>query len=254
MAGKAALITGSAGGIGGAAAELFCAQGAKVLLVDRDAGALAERAAAIRARVPGAEVDACVADVTDPAQAADAVRQAVDRFGALHVLVSNAAVRYLAPVAQADPAEWQALLAVNVVGGVNFCKAALPALRRQPGSSVVIVSSTYALVGRKDFGAYDAAKAALLSITRTLAWEEAEHGIRVNAVCPGGTLTPFTIGRAKARGLEERQLRAQAKEDTLLKRWAEEIEVAYPILWLASDEASFVTGAILPVDGGTSIM
>ena len=116
------------------------------------------------------------------------------------------------------------------------------------------MSSTYALVGRKDFGAYDATKAALVSMTRTLAWEEASHGIRVNAVCPGGTLTPYTVGRAQARGLDEETLRGQSKADTLLKRWGQEREIAYPILWLASDEASFVTGAVLPVDGGTSIM
>ena len=84
--------------------------------------------------------------------------------------------------------------------------------------------------------------------------EEAAHGIRVNAVCPGGTLTPFTVGRAQARGVAEAELRGQAKSDTLMRRWGEADEIAYPILWLASDEASFVTGATLAVDGGTSIM
>ena len=181
---------------------------------------------------------------------ADAVARTEAAFGALHVLVSNAAIRYLSPIADADPARWDALLAVNVRGAVHAAKSALPLLRRQLGSSIVIVSSTYALVGRKDFGAYDATKAALVSMTRTLAWEEASHGIRVNAVCPGGTLTPYTVGRAQARGLDEETLRGQSKADTLLKRWGQEREIAYPILWLASDEASFVTGAVLPVDGG----
>jgi 2-hydroxycyclohexanecarboxyl-CoA dehydrogenase len=254
LAGRTALITGSAGGIGAATAQLFCAQGAKVTLVDRDAGAVKERVAAIRKNVPGAQVEACAADVTDPAQCAAAVKQAVEAHGALNVLVSNAAVRYLSPVASADVSKWRDLLAVNVLGCVNVCKAALPELRRGGRGSIVIVSSTYALVGRGDFGAYDASKAALLSMTRTLAFEEAGHGIRVNAVCPGGTLTPFTIGRARERGLNEEQLRSQSKPDALLKRWGEEKEIAYPILWLASDEASFVTGAVLPVDGGTSIM
>jgi meso-butanediol dehydrogenase/(S,S)-butanediol dehydrogenase/diacetyl reductase len=253
MTGKVALITGSAGGIGAAAAELFCTHGAKVLLVDRDE-AVTKRAEVIRKRVAGAEVDACVADVTDAAQSAKAVKQAVQRFGSLNVLVSNAAIRYLESIEKADTEQWQALLSVNLLGAVNFCKAALPSLRGQPGANIVLLSSTYAVVGRKHFGAYDATKAALLSLTKTLAWEESEHGIRVNAVCPGGTLTPFTVGRGKARGLTEDLMRKEAKADNLLKRWAEEKEIAYPVLWLASDEASYVTGATLMVDGGTSVM
>lgn len=254
MAGRIALISGGAGGIGGTTGELFCAHGGKVLLADRNAAALEGMAAAIRERVPGAAVAVCAADVTRPEDAARAVAQAVAQFGALNVLVNNAAVRYLAPVAEADIAQWEALLAVNLMGAVNMCKAALPELRKVAGASVVNVASTYALVGRKGFGAYDAAKAALLSLTRTLAFEEAMHGVRVNAVCPGGTLTPFTIGRGVARGLSETAMRAEYKADTLLKRWGEEKEVAYPIMWLASGEASYMTGATLMVDGGTSIM
>jgi meso-butanediol dehydrogenase/(S,S)-butanediol dehydrogenase/diacetyl reductase len=254
MAGRIALITGGAGGIGAAAGELFCTHGGKVLLADRDAAALAHMAQAIRERVPGAEIEVCAADVTRPEDAARAVRQAVASFGALNVLVNNAAVRYLSPIAEADTAKWNEVLQVNLLGAVNLCQAALPELRKQADASVVNVASTYGVVGRAQFGAYDASKAALISLTRTLAFEEAGHGVRVNAVCPGGTLTPFTVGRGAARGRSEDQLRAEAKADSLLKRWAEEKEVAYPIMWLASTEASFITGASLMVDGGTSIM
>jgi 2-hydroxycyclohexanecarboxyl-CoA dehydrogenase len=261
MKNKCALISGAAGGIGAATAELFCVHGAKVLLVDRDEARLTERLALLKERVPGATAQIHRAQVDDAAQCDQAVAQAVEAFGGLDVLVNNAAVRYLSRVEHANPDEWRRLHSVNVLGALNFARAALPALRKRKGSSIVNVSSTYALVGRGDFGAYDATKAALLSLTRTLAHEEASHGIRVNAVCPGGTLTPYTVGRAQARGdagqtsqQVEEQLRQQPKSDTLLKRWGEEIEVAYPILWLASDEASFVTGAVLPVDGGTSIM
>ena len=254
MQGRIALITGAAGGIGVATAELFCAQQAKVLLVDRDAWVLEQQVASIRGRVPGAMVEAHVADVTDHVQAAGAVAGAVKVFGELNVLINNAAVRYLSPVVDADLGQWEKVLAVNLLGAVTMSKAALPALRRSKNGCIVILSSTYAMVGRRGFGAYDASKAALLSLTRTLAFEEAEHGIRVNAVCPGGTLTPYTISRAKGRGLSETDLRGQAKADTLLKRWGEVLEIAYPIMWLASNEASFVTGATLMVDGGTSIM
>lgn len=254
MQGRIALITGGAGGIGAATAALFCAQQARVLLVDRDATTLEQQAASIRGRIPGALLEAHVADVTDEVQAAGAVTRAVTAFGRLNVLINNAAVRYLSPVADANPDQWEKVLAVNLLGAVKMSKAALPELRRSTNSCIVNLSSTYAMVGRKDFGAYDASKAALLSLTRTLAFEGAEHGIRVNAVCPGGTLTPYTVGRAEGRGLSEADLRGQAKADTLLKRWGEVLEIAYPILWLASNEASFVTGATLMVDGGTSIM
>ncbi len=111
------------------------------------------------------------------------------------------------------------------------------------------VSSCYGVRGRAGFAAYDASKAALIAVTRSLAAEAAPQ-VRANAVCPGGTLTPFTVGRAAARGRSEDQMRAEPKADSLLKRWAEPREVAYPILWLASDEASYVNGAVLMVDGG----
>lgn len=261
MVNKCALITGAAGGIGAATAELFCAQGARVLLVDRDEERLTEQLANIRDRVPGAVVHMHRADVDDPSQCETAVARALTVLGGLDVLVNNAAVRYLASIGNADPVQWRRLHEVNVLGALNFSRAALPALRARKRAAIVNVSSTYALVGRGDFGAYDATKAALLSLTRTLAHEEAANGIRVNAICPGGTLTPYTVGRAQARAdatqsaqQVEARLREQSKADTLLKRWGEAIEVAYPILWLASDEASFITGAILPVDGGTSIM
>jgi meso-butanediol dehydrogenase/(S,S)-butanediol dehydrogenase/diacetyl reductase len=103
-------------------------------------------------------------------------------------------------------------------------------------------------------GLYDATKAAALALTRVLACEEAQHGIRANAVCPSSTLTPWTVGRAGARGMSVEELKQKGAAPCLLNRWAEAEEVAYPILWLASDEASFITGITLPVDGGLSAM
>jgi meso-butanediol dehydrogenase/(S,S)-butanediol dehydrogenase/diacetyl reductase len=254
MAGKIALVTGGGGGIGGATGRLFCAEGAKVLLVDRNADMLNSMADEIRAGVPNAAVNTFAADVSDFAQATGAVQAAVKAFGGLNTLVSNAAIRNHDSVAQADRSDWEKLVSTNLIGAANFCKAAVGELRKHKNSSVVIVSSCYAVMGRKGMPIYDATKAALLSLTRSFAWEEAEHGIRVNAVCPGGTLTPFTVGRGIARGLTEEQMRAQVKPDSLLRRWAEPMEVAYPILWLASDEGSYITGTTLMVDAGLSIM
>ncbi len=237
LAGKVALITGGAGGIGAAVGALFLEHGAKVLLVDQTLS-------------PQAGPEVIAADVTKPAHAERAVALALEKFGSLSVLVNNAAYRNTDSVADANLDEWRKVLETNLLGAVNFSKAALAALRAAGKASIVNVSSCYAVRGRRGFAAYDASKAALLALTRTLAAEEAQHGIRVNAVCPGGTLTPFTLGRGKARGRSEADLRAEQKGDALLKRWAEPIEVAYPILWLASDEASYVTGATLMVDGG----
>jgi meso-butanediol dehydrogenase/(S,S)-butanediol dehydrogenase/diacetyl reductase len=254
LAGAIAIITGGGGGIGAATGALFCQHGAKVLLVDHDAQALETTRSAILDANRDAEIEALAGDVTRFEDAARAVSRVCQAFGGLNVLVNNAAIRDLAPIAEADTERWAEVMSVNVLGAVNFCKAAVAELRKSGKSSVVNVSSCYTAKGRKGFGAYDATKAALIALTRTFASEEAKQGIRANAVCPGGTLTPFTLGRHKARGIDETTLRAAPKPDALLDRWAEAREIAYPILWLASDEASFVTGATLMVDGGCSIM
>jgi meso-butanediol dehydrogenase/(S,S)-butanediol dehydrogenase/diacetyl reductase len=157
-------------------------------------------------------------------------------------------------VEKSDIEEWQRLYSINVLGAVNFCKAALPALRHDGKGSIVNLSSCYAVVGRSGMSIYDATKAALLSLTRSLACEEAPHGIRVNAVCPGGTLTPYTVGRAVASGRKAEEMPSDERTDSLLRRWAKPEEVAFPVLWLASNESSYVTGATLMVDGGLSIM
>jgi 2-hydroxycyclohexanecarboxyl-CoA dehydrogenase len=254
MAGKCAIITGGGGGIGSATAALFCAEGAKVLLVDRDEAALGAAADRVRGAGEAAALDRFVCDITVPEQAAAAVAHAIAAFGALDVLVNNAAIRRVAPVAASQLADWRAVIDVNVLGAVNFCAAAAPALRAAGHASVVNVSSVYGVMGREDWGIYDATKAALLALTRSFACEEAKHGVRVNAVCAAATLTPFTIGHARARGKTEADLRREGIPVNLLGRWAEPLEMAYPILWLASDEASFVTGATFMIDGGRSIV
>jgi 2-hydroxycyclohexanecarboxyl-CoA dehydrogenase len=240
MQGKVALITGGGAGIGAATARLFRAEGAQVMVVDAN-------------RVE-ADYPAIVADVADEAQALAAVRQTLKAFGRVDVLVNNAAMRNYSAVAEAKPSEWQAVVAVNLGGAANYCRAALPAMRTGGRGSIVNVSSCYAVAGRKGMGLYDATKAALLSLTRTLACEEAAHGIRANAVCPGSTLTDFHIGRARAAGKSVQTLRDERQSTSLLGRWASPEEIAWPILWLASEEASFVTGATLMVDGGLSII
>jgi meso-butanediol dehydrogenase/(S,S)-butanediol dehydrogenase/diacetyl reductase len=193
-------------------------------------------------------------DVTREADAHRLVEETTARLGGLHCLVNVAGVRVYAPLAEADAAEWERIIGVNVLGTAHCCKAAIPRLRAAGRGTIVNVSSVYGVMGRTGMGQYDTTKAAVLGLTRALAVEEAPHGIRVNAVCPGGTITPYHIRRAAARGVSEAQMRAERAGDNLLRRWAEPREIAYPILFLASAESSFVTGATLMVDAGRSIL
>jgi meso-butanediol dehydrogenase/(S,S)-butanediol dehydrogenase/diacetyl reductase len=237
--GKVALITGGGAGIGAATARLFCQEGAALMLVDADAAALARTSASIREQMPEARIAQCVADVADAGQATAAVQQVLAAFSRLDVLVNNAAMRNHSALADATPEEWLAVVGVNLLGAANYCRAALPALRDARKSSIVNVSSCYAVTGRAGMGLYDASKAGLLALTRTLAFEEAVHGVRTNAVCPGSTLTEFHIERARTAGKSLEKLKGERSDNSLLARWASPEEIAWPILWLASDEASY---------------
>ncbi len=254
LPGKSAIITGGGAGIGAAIAKLFCAEGAAVTLVDLDEAALQATCAAIRTEHANALVAYFVAEISHRDAPEAALAMALQAHGHLDTLINNAAMRSASALADASPDEWHALLGVNLVGTANFCRAALPALRKRQGSSIVNVSSCYAVTGRKGMGLYDASKAALLALTRTLAFEEAPYGIRVNAVCPGSTLTDFHVKKAQAVGKPIDQLKTERQATSLLARWASPDEIAYPVLWLASSEASFITGTTLMVDGGLHVM
>jgi len=254
MAGRRAVVTGAGAGIGAATAFAFCREGAAVLLVDRDAGALRRTRELIADAVPGARLDSLEADVSDEAAAMEAVARATAAWGGLDTLVNNAAMRNYSAAADATPQEWQAMVAVNLVGMANHCRAALPALRASGQGSIVNVSSCYAVTGRKGMALYDATKAAQLAYTRTLACQEAAHGVRANAVCPGSTLTEFHVQRAERGGKSVAQLRTERRDTSLIGRWATPEEIAWPILWLASAEASFITGTTLMADGGLHAM
>jgi 2-hydroxycyclohexanecarboxyl-CoA dehydrogenase len=254
LAGKAALITGGGSGIGAATARLMCSEGAKVMLVDSNPEGLANTHKAIAECVPGASIGTFQADVRDTTKAISSVEETLRAFTRLDILVNNASMRNYSAISDAKPEEWQAMANVNLIGTANYCRAALPTLRKTDGASIVNVSSAYAVAGRKGMGLYDATKAGMLAMTRTLACEESVYGIRVNAVCPGSTLTNFHTKRAQAAGKSIEQLKTERQSKSLLTRWAAPEEIAWPIIWLASDEASFITGATLMVDGGLSVI
>lgn len=254
LANRVALITGGGGGIGAATGKLFAEEGAAVALVDNDPAAVESVAGSIRASVHGAAVLPLTADVAQEADARRAVEETLARFEALHIVVNVAGIRLYTPLVEADAKDWERILGVNVLATAYTCKAAVPHLRTAGGGAVVNVSSVYGVMGRAGMGQYDTTKAALLGFTRALAVEEAPHKIRVNVVCPGGTITPYHIKRAAESGVSEAQLRASRQRDNLLGRFAEPREIAYPILFLASEESSFITGTTLMVDAGRSIV
>jgi NAD(P)-dependent dehydrogenase (short-subunit alcohol dehydrogenase family) len=255
MTGRVALVTGGGGGIGEATARLFAEEGAAVAVVDVDRCAADAAAAGIAAAVPGARVVSLAADVAREAEARRVVDETVGRFGGLHALVNVAGIRVYTPLAEATAEDWERIVDVNVLATAFCAKAAIPRLRAAGDATIVNVSSVFGVLGRAGMGQYDTTKAAVLGFTRALAVEEARHRIRVNAVCPGGTITRYHITRAAQQGVSEDELRrSRAQDNGLFGRWAEPREVAYPILFLSCPESSFITGTTLMVDAGKSVI
>ena len=253
LAGKIAIITGAAGGIGSATALLFCEEGASLVMVDLPDSPLQDVVNGILKKIPSAQIEIVFADVGKEASLKLIADSAMRRFEKIDILVNNAGVRAYEALAQTTASTWEKILSVNLLSYAYLIRECLPYLRASKQASVINISSTHAVNPRIGMGQYDVAKAGIVSLTKTLAFEEAVHGIRVNAVCPGLTLTPFHVKRAQAEGKTEQDLRQEDVTHNIQKRWSEPREIAYPILWLASNEASFVTGSVLMVDGGTRV-
>ena len=253
LAGKIAIITGAAGGIGSATALLFCEEGASLVMVDLPDSPLQDVVNGILKKIPSAQIEIVFADVGKEASLKLIADSAMRRFEKIDILVNNAGVRAYEALAQTTASTWEKILSVNLLSYAYLIRECLPYLRASKQASVINISSTHAVNPRIGMGQYDVAKAGIVSLTKTLALEEAVHGIRVNAVCPGLTLTPFHVKRAQADGKTEQDLRQEDVTHNIQKRWSEPREIAYPILWLASNEASFVTGSVLMVDGGTRV-
>ncbi len=237
---KVVIVTGAGSGIGEATARRFSEEGARVLLAG-DTQAKLDRVAAT---LPPERTRVQRTDVADPQQVEAMVRAAVDAFGRLDVLVSNAGVAPEGAVGDASLDDWKKTMDTNAGGVFHGAKAALPELIRSKGC-IVNTASVSGLGGDWALACYNASKGAIVNLTRSLALDYGKDGVRVNAVCPSLTLTPMTEDMQGNKELMDR-----FNDRIALGRAAEPREIAAVIAFLASDDASFVTGVNLPVDGG----
>ena len=236
---RVAIVTGAASGIGAATARAFGAEGARVVIADVDA----EQGAAVAREIAGRFEHV---DVGDAGAVDMLVRDTAAREGRLDVLVSNAFATVVGPLDSLDVDGWRRTLEVTLTAGFTALRAAAPLMRAQRSGSVVNVASISGLGGDRGLAAYNAAKAGVVNLTRTAALELAPSGVRVNAVCPGLVDTP-PLRRAFAIAPDRRPV---AEAAIPLRRLARPEEIARVILFLASDDASYVTGAAIVVDGG----
>ena len=244
---KVAIVTGAGAGIGKGTAELMAEEGAKVVVAELDPRTGAETAAAIQAR--GGQAHFVQADVSREADAKNITDEAVRKFGRVDILVNNAAVFVLKGFG-ASVEEWQKSLGVNVIGNALVSRYAVEAMKKAGGGAIVNLASISSLVAQPDFFAYSATKAAILQMTRCMAMDLGPHKIRVNAVCPGTILTEASERHMKQSGLTFEQFNAEEGEKTLLGRIGQVREVAAAIVFLASEDASYITGSHVMVDGG----
>lgn len=246
---KVALVTGGGAGIGEAIARRFAVEGARVLVADIDARAASAVAAAIVAS--GGVAEALAADVSREDDARRITGRAIELWSGVDILVNNAASFVHKRVEDATAADWNTVLGVNVLG-TSFCsKYAVAAMKQRGGGSVVNVASINGLVAMPEWMTYNASKAAIVEMSKSMAMDLAAFNIRVNCVCPGMTMTPALLRAIDEIGVSvDEAMQAHLAPHALIKRWGTPQEIAAGVLFLASDEASYVTGTTLVIDGG----
>jgi len=246
MTGKVALVTGGGSGIGRATAELFAERGGAVVVADvNEAGA---KATVEGIAAQGRRAEAVRCDVTCWADVEGAVEAVRRLFGRIDVAINTVGILRISPLTETRDDDWSRVLQVNLTGAFHVTKAAMRAMQAQGGGAIVHIASRAAIQVKEGHGAYAASKAGIVQLTKVAALEGARHGVRVNCACPGFTDTPFT------RSAHGEEAFAGWERSCPLGRVARPEEIARALLFLASDEASFITGAALTVDGGRTIV
>jgi 2-hydroxycyclohexanecarboxyl-CoA dehydrogenase len=251
---KVAIITGGGAGIGKACALRFAREGYRVVIAD-----ISEEDGQYcldTIRGDRGEAIFCRGDVSQEVDCQAWAQTALDEWGRIDTLVANAGVQIAGDLFEATEADWERVIGVNLKGVAHSCKAVLPTMVEQGSGAIVMISSINALVGVAGgrMPLYDASKAGVLALTRSLAIAHGQDGIRVNAICPGVTVTEYHERRAATRGQTPEELRASLKGHALLGKPAEPYQIASAVYFLASADASHITGQSLIVDGGLTAM
>ncbi|MEM8498014.1 MAG: SDR family oxidoreductase [Pseudomonadota bacterium] len=243
---KTVVITGATSGIGAATARVMAAQGARLLLLGRNA----ERAKRVQKTVvdEGGVAETFIGDVSESTTAEAAVKQALQSFGHLNALVNAAGVIYRGNAVQTSDQQWRDSMSANVDGSFFMSRAAVSAMKH--GGSIVNIASTCGLVGAKDLTAYCVSKGAIVQLTRAMALDHADENIRVNSVCPGAIDTPMLVSGHERSGASAEQVLANNLAEIPQGRIPGPEEVAELIAFLCSDVSSHITGTNIPIDGG----
>jgi meso-butanediol dehydrogenase/(S,S)-butanediol dehydrogenase/diacetyl reductase len=247
FAGAAVVVTGAGGGIGQACALVLAELGATVVLVGRTQATLDETARQVRAA--GGQAHAFIADVTSETDVAALAAALRERLGAVKAVINNAGDNFRAKITDLSTEKWRAIVAVDLDSVFYMCRAFIPLLIAAKGPAILNIASSFGVIGNPEMPAYCAAKGAVVNLTRQLAVDWGEKGLRVNALCPGPTLSP-RFKSYLARGLTSREA---LERQVMLHRLAECREIANVAAFLVSDAASFVHGATIVADGGQTI-
>jgi meso-butanediol dehydrogenase/(S,S)-butanediol dehydrogenase/diacetyl reductase len=237
---KTAIITGGGTGIGLASAKLFCKEGANVSIVGRRQEPLEKAKSLI-----GDNLLTIQGDITEDATLDRLVKQTLERFGGIDILVNNAGIFTMGPMHEMDNREWDRTMDVNLRSGFKLCKAVIPSMMGGSGGSIIHIGSILGIVSVPETAAYNVSKGGQIQLSRSIAVEYGSYGIRSNILCPGMIETEMTESLRENKNLMKEWIK-----DYPIGRFGKPDDVAHACLYLASEESSFVTGAVIPIDGG----
>ncbi len=247
LSNKIGVVTGAGSGIGRTTALLFSEEGAKVAIVEIDKKRGQETVDMIKEK--GGEALFVLTDITDPSQVKSMVNKVVEAYGNIDILVNNAGLYVQGDVINTREEQWDEIMAVNLRAAFLCCKYCIPQMIKSGGGVVINVSSEAGIVAIKNQVAYNVSKAGLISLTKSTALDFISQNIRANCVCPGTTETPL-VASALAKQADPEKARRELEKVRPANRLGKPEEIAYGILYLASDESPYATGAVLSVDGG----